>query len=65
MAVVKNLSTERSREFWSHVERIAAQVRNNTEGDQGNVVQEEHRPTVDHAPDCSRTERDTSPVNRD
>jgi hypothetical protein len=29
MAVVKNKSTERSREFWSHVESIAQQSRTN------------------------------------
>lgn len=28
MAVVKNKTTERGREFWSHVESIASQVRN-------------------------------------
>jgi hypothetical protein len=27
MAVVKNKTTERGREFWSHVESIASQVR--------------------------------------
>jgi hypothetical protein len=29
MAVVKNKTTERTREFWSHVESIAEQVRCN------------------------------------
>jgi hypothetical protein len=33
MAVVKNKLTERTREFWSHVESIAEQVRRNDDND--------------------------------
>jgi len=31
MAVIKNKATERNREFWSHVESIAKQVRCDTD----------------------------------
>ena len=65
MAVVKNMSTEVNREFWSHVEAIAAQVRSNTEGAPCRAASEEHLRTFDHAPSESLNERIAASEERD
>lgn len=45
MAVVKNKSTDRNREFWDYVERLAAKVRTNPQVFTG--VQTDHGDTYD------------------